>query len=175
MRPQNSIFMKLYLFTLLAVIAVASLRAEVGDIIRVGQEAPAFSGTNTDGAEVALESMRGKVVVVVFFSTWFAPAIEAMPYIEKEIWKPHQSADLVVLGIGREQKAPELIKFKKAKRLTFALVPDPQKEIYNKYASQYILRSYVIGKDGVVRYTFAGFDGEEFDKMKDVIERELKK
>lgn len=163
-------------FLSLVLLGAVTLHASEGDLAFVGQKAPEFTGTSIDGAEVNLDALQGKVVLINFFVTWDRACIEEVPRVEKEIWQKYKATDLAVIAIGREQKAPELLKFKKAKRLTFVVLPDPEREIYNKYAANKLVpRCYVVGKDGLIKYASAGFDDEEFDKMKATIADELKK
>jgi peroxiredoxin len=155
-------------------LSTGGLCAGEGDVIAVGQKAPAFAGTVTDGTSLSLESLAGKVVLVDFFATWCGPCMEEMPLIEKEIWQTRPNG-LVVVGIGREHSVEELAKFKAAKQFTFPLVADPGRGIYGKYATQYIPRCYVVGKDGIIKYASMGYDPAEFARMKAVIAAELKK
>ena len=41
-----------------------------GYIVRVGDEAPDFTVTLTDGKQVTLSSLRGKVVMLQFTASW---------------------------------------------------------------------------------------------------------
>ena len=50
---------------------------------------------------------------------------------------------------------------------------DPQQTIYKKYASNYIPRNFVVGKDGKVIYTSVGFTPEEFKEMIEMINKAL--
>ena len=50
---------------------------------------------------------------------------------------------------------------------------DPKQEIYNKYASNYIPRNFVVGKDGKVIYVSVGYEPAEFENMLKAIEAAL--
>jgi len=164
----------------LLLLSIATLcRAATGDggIVKVGQTAPNFSGVATDGATVELKSLAGKVVLLNFFATWCGPCMQEMPRIESEIWKSKKFRDagVVVLAVGREHGVDELKKFKESKRLTFQILADPKREIYSKYAKEYIPRCYLIGKDGKIKYASMGFDPNDFEKLKSAIAAAIKK
>ena len=100
--------------------------------------------------------------------------MKEMPLIEKEIWEMNQSQNFEVIAVGREHNVEELTKWKENAHVTFTIVADPKREIYSKYATQYIPRCYLIGKDGLVKYTSSGYDEKEFAQLKMVITAELK-
>lgn len=53
--------------------------------VKIGQYAPAFVMTLTDGRTVPLWSLRGKVVMLQFTASWCGVCRKEMPMIEKEI------------------------------------------------------------------------------------------
>lgn len=52
---------------------------EVGYIVKVGDEAPDFEMTLTDGQKVKLSSLRGKVVMLQFTASWCGVCRKEMP------------------------------------------------------------------------------------------------
>ena len=76
--------------------------------------------------------------------------------------------------IGREHNGEELVKFAKEKNLSLPMAADPKREIYGKYAEQYIPRNFVIGKDGVVKLASVGYTESSFQEVVQAIENELK-
>ncbi len=53
------------------------------------------------------------------------------------------------------------------------VAPDPEREIYSKYARMMIPRNFVISRDGIVIYQHIGFEMDEFEKMIKLITDEL--
>ena len=74
-----------------------------GYIVRVGEMAPDFTITLTDGKQVTLSSLRGKVVMLQFTASWCGVCRKEMPFIDKDIWlKPKDIADFALIGIDRD-------------------------------------------------------------------------
>jgi peroxiredoxin len=144
-------------------------------IIFEGDVAPSFSVTTLEGKEIDIDKLKGKVILINYFATWCGPCMAEMPYIESEIHKKIDSDDFVLICIGREHTAEELVKFKEAKGFDLPIAPDPERKIYSQYAKMMIPRNFVIGRDGKVIYQHIGFEMDEFNKMIQLIKDELNK
>ena len=64
--------MKKYVFlAFFALIAfVVKAQDESGDLVKEGQQMPAFTIMNDNGTQVPSSSLKGKVILVNFFATW---------------------------------------------------------------------------------------------------------
>lgn len=156
------------------VVAANSQTPDTTTLTKIGQMIPEFSATTLDGTTVSTRELKGRVVLINFFATWCGPCMGEMPHVEKEIWQQLKSENLVVLAIGREHSREELIRFNKEKGFTFLIAPDPRREIYSKFATQFIPRNYVIGKNGRIVFQSMGFAPEDFSKMIELIKAQLK-
>jgi hypothetical protein len=79
-----------------------------------------------------------------------------------------------LIVIGREQTSAELEKFAKEKNIALALAPDAKRENYCKYVEKYILRNFVVGKDGKIKLASVGYSETGFQDLLTTIEKELK-
>jgi len=61
--------------------------------------APAFAVTTLDGQHIALDDLRGKVVLIDFWATWCGPCREALPHI-RDIAKKFEGQPLVILSVS---------------------------------------------------------------------------
>ncbi|MGE0387577.1 MAG: peroxiredoxin family protein [Gammaproteobacteria bacterium] len=144
-------------------------------LTRVGDEAPAFTCRTIDGTRFALAELKGKVVLVNFFAAWCDPCNVEMPRLEQEIWTKYKDRKFVMVAIGREHSAAELAEFREKHKLTFTLAPDPKREIYGRFATESVPRTYVIAADGRIAYQSEGYSASEFARLPWVIQAELDK
>jgi peroxiredoxin len=136
--------------------------------------APDLEVTTLDGKKLRWAELKNKVVLINLFATLCGPCIAELPRLQKEIWEPHKDQGLVVLAIGREESADDLIEFQRKHELTFPIVADPERKLYSAFAKQGIPRNYLI-REGRIAYQSVGYSTPEFDRLLKAVELELKK
>ena len=144
-------------------------------LLKVGNNMPAFTTTSLSGNTFSSDNLKGKVVLINFWATWCPPCRAEMLLIQKDIYDKLKDENFALLGISRGELRDTVKNFIDKNKYTFPIYLDTNKKIYNLFASKYVPRSFVIGKDGKVKMTTIGFKKEEFEEMIKVIEEELKK
>ena len=147
---------------------------EATTLIKQGQKAPDFTVEMVDGEKVTLSSLKGKIVLINFWATWCPPCREEFKRVQKDIIDHFKGQDFVFLPISRGEKKATVDSFRDKQGYTFPMGLDPTQEIYKKYASNYIPRNFVVGKDGKVIYVSVGYEAKEFESMVKAIEEALK-
>ena len=167
-------------FVLMAIAAPQTASAqqqaeiEATTLIKQGQKAPDFTVEMVDGEKVTLSSLKGKIVLINFWATWCPPCREEFKRVQKDIIDHFKGQDFVFLPISRGEKKATVDSFRDKQGYTFPMGLDPTQEIYKKYASNYIPRNFVVGKDGKVIYVSVGYEAKEFESMVKAIEEALK-
>ena len=148
-----------------------------GYIVRVGEMAPDFTITLTDGKQVTLSSLRGKVVMLQFTASWCGVCRKEMPFIEKDIWLKHKdNADFALIGIDRDEPLDKVLAFAKSTGVTYPLGLDPGADIFAKYALRDagITRNVLIDRDGKIVKLTRLYNEEEFSSLVQQINEMLK-
>jgi len=153
-------------------LAAATVAADVGK----GQRAPKIDLPTLQGGRLKLESLRGKVVVLDFWASWCAPCKEELPELER-LKSTYQArgASFVTVNIDIDRANADAMA--KKLRLTMPVGLDPKgDEAANAYGLPTMPTSYVIDKNGVVRYIHDGFHGaSDVDKLKHEVDELLEK
>lgn len=157
-RPALLLIVALML-TVCPIFAVEDVNQEVkkNTLVEVGQMAPDFTCKTTDSRTITLSALKGKAVVLYFFSTSVGACITEMQYLEKEIFqKLLNRNDFQLIAIGRGHSREELVRIGGENKITFSLVPDPKQEVYQRYFSKFVPQTVVVRKDGGIAYLASG-------------------
>lgn len=149
-----------------------------GYIVKVGNMAPDFTVTLTDGKSVSLSALRGKVVMLQFTASWCGVCRKEMPFIEKDIWLKHKNnPEFALIGIDRDEPLDKVLAFVKNTGVTYPLGLDPGADIFAKYAlrNSGITRNVLIDREGKIVKLTRLYNEEEFASLVRQIDEMLKK
>ena len=113
--------------------------------------------------------------MINFFATWCGPCLQELPVLQKNVWdkfKGNENFQLIILG--RQHNETEVKNFVTGKKFTMPFAPDPERKIYSLYATQFIPRNVIIGKDGRIIFQSMGYTPEEFRKIEKLLAERLK-
>jgi peroxiredoxin len=143
-------------------------------IVKMGDPMPAFTAMSLSGKSLSSDELKGKVVLINFWATWCGPCKAELPLLQSNIYNAIKDSNFAVLCISRGEEADVVKKFIGEKQYTFPVYVDSGTNTYKLFATKYIPRSFVVGKDGKVKWAGTGFRKQEFDEMIKLIQAELK-
>jgi len=116
-----------------------------------------FTLTTIDNEEITLSKLKGKVVLIDFWTTWCPPCKNSIPVFMKLYNKFHEQG-FIVLGIGLEEKTP-LENYRNQHNIPYPILVG-NKEVARAYGVQGIPHIVIIDKKGKIRKTQVGFAPE---------------
>ena len=120
-----------------------------------------------------LAELKGKVVLLNFWATWCPPCRQELARVQSDVIDRFAGRDFVFLPISRGETHQTVAAFREKTGYSFPMGLDPSQTVYDRYASNYIPRNFVIDRNGKVVLASVGYDPEEFDEMIKTIEKTL--
>ena len=111
--------------------------------------------TATDGAEVDVAKLRGKVVLVDFWASWCGPCIAEMPNVVAAYKKLHEKG-FEIVGISLDQDQAKMDTATKKHGMTWAQYFDGkgwENKISSGFGIQSIPAAWLLDKKGLLRET----------------------
>lgn len=142
-------------------------------LVKVGDPAPDFSVALFDGSHLTLSKLRGKVVLLNFWATWCPPCRQELTRVQKDLIDRFAGRDFLFLPVSRGEKRSDVAAFREKTGYTFPMGLDSTRTIYDRYATNFIPRNYLIDRDGRIITATIGYSPEEFDELIAAIERAL--
>lgn len=144
---------------LLAALLVAAAGASA---LERGERAPDFAAPalRSEG-QVSLAAHRGKVVYVDFWASWCPPCRVAMPALERlRAELPEDSFQVIAVNVDRDPKAAREVL--RERPVGYPSASDPEGRLPERFGVRTMPTSYLIDREGVVRYVHEGFrEGDE--------------
>ena len=123
----------------------------------VGAAAPDFALPALDGATVRLSELQGRVVIVNFWASWCPPCVNETPRLVR--WHEQYGASgLAVVGVDTlyQDSRDAVEAFTKERQVSYPVLLDDVGDISRQWQARQLPRSYVIDREGVVRFVRIG-------------------
>ncbi|PLX14556.1 MAG: thioredoxin-dependent thiol peroxidase [Marinilabiliales bacterium] len=121
--------------------------------LKVGNQAPQFSGVDQNGESISLNDYKGKKVILYFYPKDNTPGCTAEACNLRDNYNDLLDKGIDVIGVSPDSENSHQ-KFIKKYELPFRLISDPDKEILNLYDAWGEKKMYGKTYNGVLRKTF---------------------
>ena len=128
-----------------------------GTGVAAGMQAPLFRGVTIGGGALSLAALRGRPVVLDFFTSWCAACRAEAPSLEALARQDAGRAAVVGVDMTVSEPSPAAVtSFARTYGVTFPIVLDRTGQISDTYQVQTIPTLVFIDASGVVRGTASG-------------------
>lgn len=156
----------------LIAIAILALLAGLALTLTQKPAAPQISISTLDGKQIALESLRGKVVLVNFWATSCPGCVKEMPQLV-ETWRKYHQRGLEVVAVAMSYDPPEYVRnYTRQQALPFTVALDADGKAAHAFNQVKLTpTTFIIGKDGhILQQTLGELD---FGKLHSLLEQQL--
>ena len=120
--------------------------------LAIGSAAPEIRAPDLSGAEMTLGQYRGKVVMLVYWASWCAPCMGAVPH-DLELYHHYAGRPFVIVGVNGDSDLARALKAKKESGLAWrSFQSGPKSKIVDDYGVQGWPTVYLIDGEGNIRY-----------------------
>lgn len=116
---------------------------------------PQLTLKDLEGNPVSMEAYSRQIILVNNWATWCPPCVTEMPELQA-YFTAHVGEGFEVIAINAGDPADQVASFVKNHRLTFPVWLDPLHKSMGFFKNLNLPSSYVIDRDGIVRYSWMG-------------------
>lgn len=160
-RKSFSMFLLLFCFCF----GITGCGDDTPKVLRMGDQAPAFTADDLQGQAVSLTSYAGKPVILRFFVP-DCKYCRADTVVFNEYFRLYKEKGLGVIYINTEPKPGEVQKFVNDLGITFPVVLDPDRKIANQYRVQVVPQTIILDPaHKVIGAILGGVSKDELDNL----------
>jgi cytochrome c biogenesis protein CcmG, thiol:disulfide interchange protein DsbE len=138
----------------LVLLATSSNRAATR--LAPGDAVPPVEWSSQDGTRLSLASLKGNVVLVDFWASWCGPCAASFPALE-ELFQAYRGRGFDIVAVNLDEKRGDATRFLSDKPHAMTVVFDPEGTSARVFGVEAMPSSYLVGRDGRVRFVHAGF------------------
>ena len=150
--------MSIYRFTsavVLALVAIASGQVAAAP----PKAAPDVLLRTATGETVQLATFRGKVVLIDFWASWCVPCKTSFPALDV-LYREYQPRGLEVLAVNLDERRRDAETFLDDHPHRMMVLFDPKAAAPVAFRVKGMPTSFLIDKDGNIRFTHMGYSGD---------------
>jgi thiol-disulfide isomerase/thioredoxin len=138
----------------------------------VGKKAIDFTLQTFDGATLSLQQLRGRVILLDFWATWCPPCREELPLLDV-LQETYGRQAFAVVAVNIDNHKDNALRFLQANRVKLQPVWDQHKKVVAVYNIEQMPTTFIIDKNGIIRYVHAGFELSQYNAYKQQIQELL--
>lgn len=148
---------KIFIICLLVLICSVSSHAA----IQVGDPFPPLDAHALSGGPIP--AITGKITLIDFWASWCAPCKVSFP-VYAQLHKAYESRGLVIVAVSADENQAAFEAFVKKEAPPFTTLRDKSHQLVSEVKVPAMPTSYLLGRDGRVRFIHQGFHGATTDQ-----------
>ncbi len=149
--------------------------AQAAEEVKINKPAPDFTLPNLEGKEVSLSSLRGRVVILTFWSVWCHVCREEMGVLDS-VYQKYKDKGLEVIGVNIDPGGSTSVEdYVKKHSLSFPMLRDTEKKVMRAYRANFLPSTFLLDKKGIVVDKVVGLRHWNSPEYQGLIEKLMKK
>jgi thiol-disulfide isomerase/thioredoxin len=118
-------------------------------------QTPSLALRDLSGRQRTLADHLGSVVLINFWATWCEPCRDEMPSMRR-LEERLAGQPFVILAVNHGEAQPRVREFVERMHVGFGILLDPDQEAPRAWRVRILPASFLVGRDGRVRYRVVG-------------------
>jgi peroxiredoxin len=154
---------------------LAAFSAQAAEKVKINAPAPDFTLPTLEGKQLSLSSLKGKVVLVAFWSIYCHVCKEELPKLES-LYQKYKDKDLEVIGVNIDRESAGSIQASAKERgLSFPTLMDGEKKAMKAYQARALPATFIVDRNGILVDKKVGVYEWSSPESEQLIEKLLKK
>lgn len=175
-QPQSTLYHKIAALLLLSLSIISCNQNEVPTgkmplLFKLGETAPDFAFKSLSEANTTTQTLtqqQGKVIYLDFWASWCKPCVKSMPALNK-IRSELNLADFEIVAVNLDKDFKEARAFMAKYPVDYPVVHALEVDIAQLYQINGLPTSYLIDKQGTLRFSHQGFKPQDISQIKQQI------
>jgi cytochrome c biogenesis protein CcmG, thiol:disulfide interchange protein DsbE len=134
----------------------------------ISVKAPDFILRDMQGKDIALSSLKGKVVLLNFWATWCPPCKAEMPAMNK-LYNEIKARGFEVVAVSTDNSLSTIRDYLAKNRVDFPILHDEKKSVSKQYRVFSMPTTFLIDRNGTIVEKFYGeYDWTDSDVRKQI-------
>ena len=130
--------------------------------------APGFSLPTMGGESLALDDLRGQVVMINFWATWCAPCRKEMPLLD-QLYKRYSKLGFTLVGVNVEEDPSGAGGYLEETPVSFPILFDAQNQVSELYDVNAMPTTVLVDRQGNMRFLHKGYKAGDEDQYQNWI------
>jgi peroxiredoxin/Tfp pilus assembly protein PilF len=136
--------------------------------------APDFSITTSEGEYIALDDLRGKVVLLDFWGTWCPPCVESVPSLRDMYKRYAKEKSFVMISVSVHDEEDKWRAFTAKNQMAWFQHFDRESKVARAFSVNRFPTYVLIDHEGIVRFRVSGMSFEREAALNDAIHKQIK-
>ena len=171
----SSLFSLLLALVCSLCLVLAAFSTQAAEQVKLNAPAPDFTLPTLEGKDLSLSSLKGKVVLVAFWSIYCHVCRQETPKLNA-IYKKYKDQGLEVIGVAIDREPAGTIQEAVRKDgLSFPILLDGEKKAMKTYQARALPAVFILDRNGIIVEKKVGIYEWSSPESEQLIEKLLKK
>jgi thiol-disulfide isomerase/thioredoxin len=136
--------------------------------------APDFSITSSEGEDISLDELKGKVVLLDFWGTWCGPCVESVPGLRELNKEFAKESSFVMISVSSDGDENKWKNFVVKEKMVWTQYLDRDRKVQRAFRVDRFPTYILLDAEGVIRYRSSGLSLDKIALLEEAVKKQVK-